>query len=287
MTAKIPAGLREPLLEIAREAGAIIRDRWNKPRTINYKGRIDIVTDTDVAVEDFLRERLGKLLPEAAFVGEEGSSGLRKGHELEHAGDLAWVVDPLDGTTNFAHQLPFVATSIGLLQEGKVRLGVIYNSIMEEFFWAEEGSGAYCNDEPLRVSTASELERCVAATGFPYSIRENIDPIMLCLQTTLTHCRAMRRYGAAALDLAYVAWGRLDFFYEGFLHPWDSAAGWLLVEEAGGRVTQLDASQAYFLEAPTLLASNGLVHEAISSLLRDKGLGEAVRREREGKQDCD
>lgn len=268
------ASLREPLLQAAREAGEIIRQRWDKPRDIHFKGRIDIVTDTDVAVEDFLRKRLGELLPKAAFVGEEGSSDAAKGHEMDKAGELAWVVDPLDGTTNFAHKLPFVATSIGLYHKGRVRLGVIYNPVMDELFHAAENAGAFCNDQPMQVTATSDLERCVAATGFPYSIRENIAPVMHCLQTTLTHCRALRRYGAAALDLAYVAWGRLDLFYEGYLHPWDTAAGWLLVQEAGGRVTQLDAEKEYRLDATTMLATNGIVHDTISQLLKGQGLGE-------------
>ena len=268
------SGLREPLLAAAREAGALIRAAWDKPRTITHKGRIDIVTDTDLAVEDLLRQRLGALLPEALFVGEESTQ------DEYHFGDLAWVVDPLDGTTNFAHSLPFVATSIGLLAQGRMRLGVVFNPILDELFWAEQGGGAYCNDRPLRVSETDDLERCVAATGFPYSIRDNIAPIMACLQETLLHCRGLRRYGSAALDLAYLAWGRLDVFYEGFLHPWDTAAGWLLVEEAGGLVTQLDPTRVYTLDAETLLASTGRVHETFATLLAGKGLAEAVSRTR-------
>jgi len=274
MTGMDIAALREPLIQAAREAGGIIRSRWNKPRDIQFKGRIDIVTDTDVAVEEFLRRRLAELLPEASFVGEEGASGQAEGSEMAGAGELAWVVDPLDGTTNFAHKLPFVATSIGLWHQGRVRLGVIYNPIMDELFHAAEGAGAVCNGEPMQVTPTEDLERCVAATGFPYTIRRDIAPVMSCLEATLTSCRAVRRYGAAALDLAYVAWGRLDVFYEGYLHPWDTAAGWLLVEEAGGRVTQLDDSLPYHLEATTMLASNGRVHNRMSELLKGRGLGQ-------------
>ncbi len=271
--------LRAPLLLAAREAGAIIRDHWRRPRKISFKGPIDLVTETDVAVEAFLRQRLTSLVPEAVFIGEESGGDQIELRALDRP---AWIVDPLDGTTNFAHRLPFVATSIGLYMEGRVRLGVVFNPIMDELFWAEQGHGAFCNDERMQVSEREELLQCVAATGFPYSIRKNIAPVMACLEDVLTHCRAVRRYGAAALDLAYVAWGRLDFFYEGFLHPWDVAAGWLLVEEAGGRVTQMASGKPYVLDAPTLLASNGRVHDAATGLLAGKGLEEAVILEKKG-----
>lgn len=257
-------------IEAAQEAGAIIREHWNRPRSIRFKGPIDLVTETDLAVERHLRARLLEILPWAGFVGEE-TAAQETGFEA-----TTWVVDPLDGTTNFAHKLPFVATSIGLWHQGGVRLGVVYNPVLEELFWAGRGQGAFCNGEPMRVSQAAELRLCMAATGFPYSIRQHVDPIMECLRRTLTNCRGLRRYGAAALDLAYLAWGRLDVFYEAFLHPWDTAAGWLLVEEAGGRVTRLNPVQPFRLEARTILASNGLVHEAMAALLRGAGLEQAA-----------
>lgn len=262
------SSLRAPLLDAARQAGGIIRDHWNKPRNISFKGPIDIVTETDVAVEDFLRERLGKILPEANFVGEESSNA---NYDF---GEVAWVVDPLDGTTNFAQKLPFVATSIGLMVQGRMRLGVIYNPIMDELFEAEAGQGAFCNGERIAVSEKENLQHCVVATGFPYSIRQHITPVVSGVEQTLLHCRALRRYGAAALDLAYVAWGRLDVFYEAHLHPWDTAAGWLVVEEAGGRVTQLDPDTPYHLTANTLLATNGHVHESFAGKLAGIGFGD-------------
>jgi len=247
-----------------REAGELIREAWDKPREIRLKGRIDLVTATDVAVERALRVRLAEILPQATFLTEE-----KTGANAMSA--CAWIVDPVDGTTNFAHGLPFVAISVGLWLEDGVKLGVIYNPILDEMFWAVKGQGAFRNGARLAVSATAALERCVVATGFPYTIQENIRPVMQWLEAALLQCRAVRRFGAAALDLAYVAAGKFDGFYEAMLYPWDVAAGWLLVEEAGGRVTQYDASVGYKLGAVTLLASNGPAHEALSALLREVG----------------
>jgi myo-inositol-1(or 4)-monophosphatase len=254
----------EQTVAAVRDAGALIREHWDKPRTIRLKGRIDLVTETDVAVERALRVSLADILPQATFLAEEktGENALS---------DCAWVVDPLDGTTNFAHGLPFVAVSVGLWLGRGVGLGVIYNPILDELYAAVKGQGAFCNGTRLRVTTSETLDQCVVATGFPYTIRENIRPVMAWLEAALTNCRAVRRFGAAALDLAYLAAGRFDGFYEAFLHPWDAAAGWLLVEEAGGRVTKYDANKPYALGSTTLLASNGRVHEALSSMLRETG----------------
>lgn len=247
-----------------REAGHIVRTHWDKPRRVQLKGRIDLVTETDLAVERALRVSLADILPQATFLTEEktGANALS---------DCTWVVDPLDGTTNFAHGLPFVAISVGLWRADGVGLGVVYNPILDEIFWAVRGQGAYCNGEAIHVTATEVLEQSVVATGFPYTIRENIRPVMTWLESALLHCRAVRRFGAAALDLAYVAAGRFDGFYEAMLYPWDTAAGWLLVEEAGGRVSQYDARSAYQLGAPTFLASNGRVHEPLSALLREAG----------------
>jgi myo-inositol-1(or 4)-monophosphatase len=256
--------VRGQTLDAVREAGAIVRKHWDQPRAIRLKGRIDLVTETDVAVERALRASLADILPQATFLAEEktGANALS---------DCMWVVDPLDGTTNFAHGLPFVAVSVGLwLREG-VGVGVIYNPILDEMFWATKGQGAFCNGTALQVTTTERLDHCVVSTGFPYAIQEHIRPVMGWLEAALLHCRAVRRFGAAALDLAYLAAGRFDGFYEAMLNPWDVAAGWLLVEEAGGRLTQYDTRAAYKLGAPTLLASNARVHEALGGLLRKVG----------------
>ena len=266
------SALLEQTIGAVREAGDIIRNHWVKPRNIKYKGRIDLVTETDVAVEKHMRATLGEILPQAAFVGEE-TAAIESGFP-----ETCWVVDPVDGTTNFAHKLPFVATSIGLYHKGEMRLGVVYNPIMDELFYAERGKGAFCNGELMHVSEADDLKHCVTASGFPYDIENNVEPVLTAMREALTHSQAVRRFGAAALDLAYTAWGRFDVFFEGFLHPWDTSAGWLLVEEAGGRVTSLSPSRPYSLECNNILATNGKVHEEIGALLGKTGLEEASRK---------
>lgn len=256
--------LNELLLEVedlARKAGEIIlADRKASPQVM-FKGRIDLVTETDLAVEKFLKENLARLLPRAAFLAEESAAGAG-------LSDPAWVIDPLDGTTNFAHNLPFVATSIGLWSEGRIILGVVNCPFLGECFTARREGGAFCNGEPIAVSGADSLERSLLATGFPYNFEGREDLLLTRLARTLPRVQGMRRCGAAAVDLAYVAAGRFDAYYEGWLAPWDSAAGWLLVEEAGGRVSALNGAP-YDLYSPHILATNGRVHGAFVALLGD------------------
>jgi myo-inositol-1(or 4)-monophosphatase len=211
-------------------------------------------------VEQALKESLRALLPEATVLAEETAGE-------EPLGDATWVVDPVDGTTNFAHGLPFVAVSVGLWLEDSVDLGVVYNPVLDQMFAALRGGGATMNGEPMRVSGAETLEQSLVATGFPYAIKDHLDEVVEVLRRVLEQCQGVRRYGAAALDLAHVAWGRLDGFFEATLKPWDTAAGWLLVEEAGGAVTAYDAGEPFGLYSPTVLASNGLVHRELSDIL--------------------
>lgn len=253
------AGSLPRILEIIRESGALIMDHWRKPRNIRLKGRIDLVTETDLAVEAFLKERLKDVVPGATFMAEESATS-RTPH------GTCWIIDPIDGTTNFAHSLPFVATSVGLWHEGRVMLGVVNAPVLGECFWAVRGGGAFCNGEPLCVSDREPLEQAVVATGFPYTISEDVDTVLARLRKALVTTRGVRRCGAAAIDLAFVASGRFDAFYEADLKPWDTAAGWLLVEEAGGRVTGFDGAP-YDFSNEGILASNGRVHEAMREVL--------------------
>jgi len=241
-------------------AGEIILRNWDQPSAVRLKGRIDLVTETDLAVEEALKESLSRVLPGSTFLAEESAESL-------DPGDLTWIIDPLDGTTNFAHRLPFVATSVALWSGGQGVLGFVNAPAMNEMFHAVLGGGAFVNGRPLAVSGVSRLEEGLVATGFPYTVRENIRELMDGLEKMLVHTQGVRRPGAASIDLAYVAAGRFDVFYEIGLKPWDTAAGWLLVEEAGGRVTQFDPAQAYHLRSRSVLASNGLLHEAAAGLL--------------------
>ncbi|MFK4765034.1 inositol monophosphatase family protein [Desulfobaculum sp. SPO524] len=248
-------------LAAVREAGRIVTDAWNTPRNITYKGRIDLVTETDVAVENLLKERLGEILPEAGMLAEESAESLEPQA-------LTWIVDPVDGTTNFAHGIPLCAISVALWRDGRPELGIVSLPVMDELFYAVRGQGATLNGAPINVTTEADPERALVATGFPYTVKEDLPRIIAPLERVLATCQGVRRMGAAAVDLAYVACGRMDAFYERGLKPWDTAAGMLLVEEAGGRVSAFDAGTPYTFGGG-ILASNGPLHEAMSSLITE------------------
>jgi myo-inositol-1(or 4)-monophosphatase len=209
-----------------------------------------------------LKAELARLLPGSDFLAEETASATEPG-------ELTWIIDPVDGTTNFANGLPFVATSIGLWHHDRVVLGVVNLPLLGEMFSAREGGGTRLNGVPVTVSAEGVMEQSLIATGFPYAIDEHLDAILRRLRAVLPRAQGVRRVGAAALDLAYVACGRYEGFYESALKPWDTAAGWLLVREAGGRVTQYDAGTEYNLGAGTILATNGAVHDELSRLICD------------------
>ena len=249
----LTARFLQDVVDVVRESGDIIRRQWEKTHAVRHKGSIDLVTETDVAVEAFLKERLGELLPQAEFLAEESCVA---GQEPS---PLCWIIDPVDGTTNFVHRIPQVGTSVALWADGHVVLGVVNVPMMDECFWAGLGMGAFRNGEPIHVSSAEVLSDAVVATGFPYAIAERLDDVLARLALVLPKAQGVRRIGAASVDLAYVAAGRQDAFYEMLLKPWDVAAGWLLVEEAGGRVTTLDGRPYTF--GDEIMASNlSLIH---------------------------
>ncbi len=264
LDAKDLAGLREAAARAVEEAGAIVRAAWDKPSDVRRKGRIDLVTETDLAVEEALKESLSRVLPGSEFLAEESAEGLEPG-------DPAWIIDPLDGTTNFAHRLPFVAVSVALWSGGRSVLGYVHAPLMGEMFRASLGGGAFLNGRPIGVSGTDRLEDSLVATGFPYTVREDMRALMADLENVLAHTQGVRRPGAASIDLAYTAAGRFDAFYEIGLKPWDTAAGWLLVEEAGGRVSQFDPDQPYHLRSRSILASNGVLHRDVAALLGRPG----------------
>lgn len=254
------ASLLRDCVEIVRQSGEIVREHWSQPSQVRHKGSIDLVTQTDLAVEAFLKERLGALLPEAGFLAEESSRP-----DAEPDG-LCWIIDPVDGTTNFVHRIPQVGTSVALWREGRAELGVVNVPMLEQCFYASRGQGAFCNGSPIAVSRATALADCLAGTGFPYDFTRRLERVLDRLARVLPCTQGLRRMGAASVDLAYVACGKLDFFYEEGLKPWDFAAGVLLVEEAGGRVSNLTGAPLRF--GQTVLASNGLVHAQAVDLLR-------------------
>lgn len=252
--------------EMAREAGARLREFFAEGVETEYKGDVDLVTVADRTVEKIIRTRLGERFAEHGIYGEEGT---RERLEREYR----WYVDPLDGTTNFAHGFPQFCVSLGLEHrpaglkaedDGTMVAGVIYDPMRDELFCAERGRGAELNGRPIKVSRTETLAESLLATGFP-SKKRHANPNIHFYQEFTLRSHGVRRAGSAALDLAYVAAGRLEAFWEFHLNPWDTAAGYLLVEEAGGRVTDF-AGGPFRLDSREVLASNGLVHEELVKL---------------------
>ena len=239
-------------IESAIKAGLFIKSRLGKSRIVGYKGDINLVTDVDKKAEAIIINYLKKKFSDYSFLAEEGGGKTaKKGYK--------WVIDPLDGTTNFAHGFPFFCVSVALEKDGKAILGVVYDPMREELFYAEESKGAYLNRKKIHVSKTRKLKKSLLATGFAYNFkkaeRSNIENFL----SFMLSSRAIRRAGSAALDLCYVACGRFDGFWELGLHPWDTAAGSLIVKQAGGRVTKLDGSP-YSHYNKELLSSNGIIH---------------------------
>jgi myo-inositol-1(or 4)-monophosphatase len=254
MTSTTKTDVIAPATQIAREAGALLMEYFHRHVAIEYKGEADLVTIADRKSEALIRERLREHWPSHDILGEEG--GL-----LDTGSDYRWYVDPLDGTTNFAHGFPVFCVSMALEHKGQRVAGVIYDPTRDELFAAEQGSGAYLNQQRIHVSKTANLAESLVATGFPSHKRHKNPNIFFYHQITLrTH--GVRRAGSAALDLCCVACGRFDGFWEFNLNPWDTAAGVLLVEEAGGRITNFRGGP-FELTSRETLASNGLVHEEL------------------------
>jgi myo-inositol-1(or 4)-monophosphatase len=253
---------RRVAVDAARAAGRLLRDELSGSRRIAYKGTpTNLVTEMDQRAEAVILERLRGAFPDDAVLAEElGASDGRS--------DRRWLVDPLDGTTNYAHGLPIFGVSIALETARRLVLGVVYDPSRDEMFVGERGGGATLNDAPIKVSAAPSVGASLLVTGFPYNIRETADTNLPEYAAFSLRARAVRRLGSAAIDLAYVACGRFDAYWELRLGAWDVAAGAVLVEEAGGRVTGIDG-HALDVDAPTLLASNGLIHDEMLAALRE------------------
>ncbi len=250
----------EAAVETAREAGGILLQEFDRPVEISYKGEVDIVTQADRRSEQAIVARLRTRFPKHAIVAEEGGG-------RESDSPFRWHVDPLDGTTNFAHRYPCFAVSIGLEEAGELIAGVIYQPVSGELFTAAKGEGAYLNQKKIHVSPIEKLATSLLSTGFPSRKRTQSPNIHYYWDFTL-RSHGVRRDGSAALDLASVACGRFDGFWEFGLHSWDTAAGVLLLREAGGVVTRFDG-QPYQLGDHELLASNGRIHAEMRDVVRD------------------
>jgi myo-inositol-1(or 4)-monophosphatase len=257
-TPQNPDNFLPAMSAIAREAGALLMQYFHQGLKIEYKGDADLVTAADRAAETLIRQRIAEQFPGHDVLGEE--QGLN-----DQGGDYRWYVDPLDGTTNFAHGYPVFCVSMALEHReqnpGRRIAGVIFDPTRDELFAAQQGRGAHLNGQPIHVSKASQLKECLLATGFPSHKRHKNPNIHFYHQITLrTH--GVRRAGSAALDLCNVASGRFDGFWEFNLNPWDTAAGVLIVEEAGGKVSRFDGSE-FAIDSRETLASNGLVHDLL------------------------
>ncbi len=251
----------EVALEAAREAGAVLLSEHSRPQKISYKGDVDLVTETDKRSEAIVVGRLRREFPDHRIVAEEGSGGAAGASRYE------WHVDPLDGTTNFAHGYPCFAVSIALLEDGQPLVGVVFNPVSDELFSAARGEGAFLNEKPIRVSEMKKLTTSLVATGFPTHKRgENVN-IHYYWQFTL-RSHGVRRDGSAALDLCSVACGRFDAFWEFGLNSWDTAAGILMISEAGGKVTDLRGG-SYRPGGPDLLVTNGHIHAEMQQMMAE------------------
>ncbi|MBW2419192.1 MAG: inositol monophosphatase [Deltaproteobacteria bacterium] len=252
----------ELAIRLARAAGEIQRDRYETELTIHTKSApIDLVTEVDRACEALIVEEIQALRPDDAILAEEGGGQDRPDAEWR------WIIDPLDGTVNYAHGFPRFCVSIGVERHGERELGVVYDPLLDELFHARRGGGAFLGERQLQVSQRDKLEQALIATGFAYDVHRSREDNLAHFGRLLKAARGLRRDGSAALDLCYVAAGRLDAYWELKLHPWDVAAGLLIVEEAGGRCSDLRGGPAPPSGAE-VAASNGLVHDAFLAQLQ-------------------
>lgn len=256
------AELREAAAEFAREAGAIVREGYGTIHAPERKGRIDLVTEFDRRSEALLLARIAGRFPDHAVLAEE--SGARAA--AAGVPRVRWIVDPLDGTTNFAHNYPFFCVSVGVEVDGALEAGAVYDPVRDELFAAARGEGATLDGVALRVSSVPRVEDALLVTGFPYTVREHPETVLPAFEAFLMRAQGIRRDGSAALNLCYLACGRFDGFWERHLSPWDMAAGVLIVREAGGTVTRYDGAE-FRLDGREILASNGAIHDEMRGIL--------------------
>ena len=250
-------------IQTARDAGRVLAERFGRNLRISNKGELDLVTESDLASERLIIERIKTHYPRHTILAEESGTNAPAAEGAQS--DWRWIIDPLDGTTNYAHGYPCFCVSMGLERNGTLELGVVYDPLRDEVFAAERGQGAALNGKRIQVSPTPSLASALLCTGFPYDVRER-SQFARHFANFIMNAQGVRRDGAAALDLAYVAAGRFDGFWEEGLKPWDVAAGMLLIEEAGGTVSDYN-NQPLDIFTPPILATNGLIHEEMMRVL--------------------
>jgi myo-inositol-1(or 4)-monophosphatase len=264
--------------QAALAAGAVMRLNYEQPHEITMKGAIDPVTETDYQCQEIIIGMIRQAFPDHAFLAEETAAGqptsaapergpAGPAWEADSPPTCRWIIDPLDGTVNFAHGFPVFCVSIALEADGVLEYGVVYDPLRNELFEGRRGEGAWRNGQPIRVSETNRMDRALIATGFPYDIRERVTASMARLGRVVASAQGVRRAGAAALDLCYIACGRFDGYFEENLKPWDTAAGLVIVTAAGGKITTFDGGD-YDIFASSIVASNGGLHEAILEILK-------------------
>ena len=251
----------ETAIDLCRAAGDILNYYADRDKLIEFKGHANLVTIADKKSEELIIGGILSRYPSHSILAEESGA-------TQSGAPVKWIIDPLDGTTNFAHGYPFYCVSIAVEEKGEIVCGAVYDPVREEMFSAERGAGAYRNGERLKVSGVDRLSQALLITGFPYNFRERLDIVVRQFGKFLVASQAVRRGGSAALDLCYVASGRLDGFWELYLQPWDTAAGHVILEEAGGRVTDFNGGPFSIYKKETL-ASNGLLHDEMRTVLAE------------------
>lgn len=252
----------QEIVTLAKTAGQIVLEGFNQPHDIQFKSEVDVVTEMDHRSEDYLLGEIRTRFPDHSILSEESGA-------INSRRENCWIVDPLDGTINYSHKLPIYSISIAYQHAGELQMGVVYDPSLNECFSAEKGRGAWLNDAPIRVSDTPELIKSMLVTGFPYDrYGADFDRNMRYFSELTRISQGVRRLGSAALDACYVACGRLDGYWELSIHPWDIAAGALIVQEAGGKVTDLEGNPDYLKPPYAIIAANPAIHQALYEKLK-------------------
>jgi len=249
--------MKDKLIEIIKEAGEILKDGYYSKKDVTFKAKKDLVTKYDVAVENFLKEKFANEFTDFNVIAEESDN-------TDKIFSNSIIVDPIDGTTNFVNKLPHTAISVGVYKDKKPFIGIVYNPILDELYTAVVGEGAYCNDEKIEVSTENDFQKALLSTGFPYTsgtCEDDLNDVMKKMKIILPKCQDIRRLGSAALDLCYVARGIYEGYYEMNLKAWDVSAGLIILQEAGGKVSNIDGNDYILFENKYIVASNNHIHK--------------------------